>query len=241
MSVTADEERALPGIAGPARTGIAAWLSPAHLVLALVLLVMPALVSDFVLFSVLAWSLCLGMVALSLMFLAGYGGMVSLAQLTVAGVAGYMVAILGTNGMGLGLNWPWWTTVPAAIAIAVAFRGPDRRAGGAHRRHLHHHDHPRDRGGVLLFHPPELRDLQWLERLQPGAAAQAPRHRLAPAHAVLLSGAGPGRAQLCRGALCLALDLRPGAAGHPRQCPAHGGDRLRCRRCTASRPMPLPG
>ena len=31
-----------------------------------------------------------------------------MAQLTVAGVAGYAVAILGPNGTGvLGLNWPW--------------------------------------------------------------------------------------------------------------------------------------
>ena len=51
--------------------------------------------------------------------LAGYGGMVSLAQLTVAGVAGYAVAILGPNGTGvLGFNWPWWLYVPAAILIA---------------------------------------------------------------------------------------------------------------------------
>ena len=33
------------------------------------------------------------MIALSLMLLAGYGGMVSLAQITVAGAAGYVVAI----------------------------------------------------------------------------------------------------------------------------------------------------
>ena len=38
------------------------------------------------------------MVALSLTFLGGYGGMVSLAQMTVAGIAGYTVAILGVNG-----------------------------------------------------------------------------------------------------------------------------------------------
>ena len=55
------------------------------------------------------------------MVLAGYGGMVSLAQLTVAGIAGYAVAILGPNGTGvLGLNWPWWLYVPAAILIAGA-------------------------------------------------------------------------------------------------------------------------
>jgi branched-chain amino acid transport system permease protein len=90
-------------------------------VLGFILLVLPALTSDFVLFSIFAWALCLGMVALSLMFLAGYGGMVSLAQLTIAGVAGYMVAIFGTNGMHIGLEWPWWAYIPVAIVIAVAF------------------------------------------------------------------------------------------------------------------------
>ena len=54
-----------------------------------------------------AQTLILGMIALSLTVLGGYGGMVSLAQLTVAGVAGYTVAILGPNSTGvLGLNWP---------------------------------------------------------------------------------------------------------------------------------------
>jgi len=53
------------------------------------------------------------------MVLAGYGGMVSMAQLTVAGVAGYAVAILGPNSTGvLGLNWPWWIYAPLAILIA---------------------------------------------------------------------------------------------------------------------------
>ena len=66
-----------------------------------------------------AQTLILGMIALSLMVLAGYGGMVSMAQLTVAGVAGYAVAILGPNGTGvLGLNWPWEIYVPVAILIA---------------------------------------------------------------------------------------------------------------------------
>ena len=45
-----------------------------------------------------AQSLFLGLIALSLTFLAGYGGMVSLAQMTVAGIAGYMIAIFGTSG-----------------------------------------------------------------------------------------------------------------------------------------------
>jgi len=120
MSVTLGE--AVTGAArGEKRTAWLSWLNPAYLIAGLLLLVLPALVGDFVLFSIFAWSLCLGMVALSLMFLAGYGGMVSLAQLTIAGIAGYMVAIFGTNGTGTGLGWPWWTVLPAAIAVAVAF------------------------------------------------------------------------------------------------------------------------
>jgi branched-chain amino acid transport system permease protein len=120
MSVTTGEER-LIGAAPVAAGATLGWFSPGHIVLAAVLVALPALTSDFILFSVFAWALCLGMVALSLMFLAGLGGMVSLAQLTVAGVAGYMVAILGTNGMGIGLNWPWWAVIPVALLLAVLF------------------------------------------------------------------------------------------------------------------------
>ncbi len=90
--------------------------------LGIVLLFMPAFASDFVLFSIFGWAFILGMIALSLMFLAGYGGMVSLVQMTVAGVAGYMTAILGTSAIDtISVGWPWWLAVPAAIAIAVLF------------------------------------------------------------------------------------------------------------------------
>ena len=51
--------------------------------------VFPLVASPFVVFQLGAQTLILGMIALSLMVLAGYGGMVSLAQLTVAGVSGY--------------------------------------------------------------------------------------------------------------------------------------------------------
>jgi hypothetical protein len=45
------------------------------------------------------------------MFLAGYGGMVSLVQMTVAAVAGYAVAILGTLGVQqISLGMPWWSS-----------------------------------------------------------------------------------------------------------------------------------
>ena len=118
MSVTTGEDRLIGPLPLTAKVN---GFGPAHIILAFLLLVLPALTSDFILFSIFAWALCLGMVALSLMLLAGLGGMVSLAQLTVAGVAGYMVAILGTNGMGIGLNWPWWAVIPVAVLIAVVF------------------------------------------------------------------------------------------------------------------------
>lgn len=91
----------------------------AHLVLAAALVLYPAVASDFFLTQIGGYSLILGMIALSLMLLAGYGGMVSLAQLSVAGMAGYAVAIFGFNNSGVhGFGWPWWIVVPFAVAIA---------------------------------------------------------------------------------------------------------------------------
>jgi branched-chain amino acid transport system permease protein len=94
-------------------------LRPQHFLLVAFLIVYPLIASPFWTVQIGAQTLFLGVIALSLMFLAGYGGMVSLSQMTVAGCAGYMIAIIGTNSAGLGLGWPWWATVPASIAIAT--------------------------------------------------------------------------------------------------------------------------
>ncbi len=96
-------------------------LSARHVFVLLGMSLMPLLVTPFLLYQVVAQSLILGLVALSLSFLAGYGGMVSLAQMSVAGVAGYAVAVLGTSGTPSSLAWPWWVVVPAAVAIAALF------------------------------------------------------------------------------------------------------------------------
>ena len=99
-----------------------ASLPPGWWALGFILLAMPVVAGDFWLFQVFGWSFCLGIIALSLMFLAGYGGMVSLAQMTVAALAGYMVAILGTSGVQeISLGLPWWLFLPLAILIAAAF------------------------------------------------------------------------------------------------------------------------
>ena len=95
-------------------------VGPRHLAIALLLLVFPFVATPFLTFQVAGQALALGLVALSLTFLSGYGGMVSLAQMTVAGIAGYTVAILGTSGTALSLNWPWGVAIAFALVIATA-------------------------------------------------------------------------------------------------------------------------
>jgi len=86
------------------------------------LLTAPVWANDFFLFQVMGWTFVLGIIALSLMFLAGYGGMVSLLQMSVAALAGYMVAIFGTSGVeAISMNLPWWLVIPIAILIAAIF------------------------------------------------------------------------------------------------------------------------
>jgi branched-chain amino acid transport system permease protein len=88
----------------------------------LLLLLMPLFAGDFVLFQIFGWTLILGMIALSLMFLAGYGGMVSLVQMSVAGMAGYMLAIFGDSAVSqVSQEWPWFLAIPMALAIACLF------------------------------------------------------------------------------------------------------------------------
>lgn len=99
-----------------------AWprLSPRHLIFIVAAVAFPFAASPFVTFQVGAQSLVLGMIALSLSFLAGYGGMISLAQMTVAGIAGYAMAVFGhSSSAEISLGWPWWLAVPIAIVIAM--------------------------------------------------------------------------------------------------------------------------
>lgn len=91
-----------------------------HILLAILLVLYPVVATDFFLTQIGAYSLIYGMLALSLMMLAGYGGMISLAQITVGGIAAYTIAIFGENNTGvLGFGWPWWLTVPVAVFFAA--------------------------------------------------------------------------------------------------------------------------
>jgi branched-chain amino acid transport system permease protein len=92
-----------------------------HVAVLVFALAFPAFATPFFTYQIGAQSLALGLIAMSLTFLGGYGGMVSLAQMTVAGVAGYLVAILGTSAVAeISLKWPWWVGVPIALLGATA-------------------------------------------------------------------------------------------------------------------------
>jgi branched-chain amino acid transport system permease protein len=81
----------------------------------------PFYVSNYWVGQLLTQMLFLGIAAASLIFLSAYGGMVSLAQTAIFGIAGFVLGNATTNGntKGLNLGWsPWWGVV-VGIAIAV--------------------------------------------------------------------------------------------------------------------------
>jgi branched-chain amino acid transport system permease protein len=91
-------------------------------VLALVLAVTaPLYLTTYWVGQLLTQMLFLGIAAASLIFLSAYGGMVSLAQVSIYGIAGFVLGNATTNGntKGLNLGWsPWWGIV-VGIAFAV--------------------------------------------------------------------------------------------------------------------------
>ncbi|KGF67769.1 ABC transporter ATP-binding protein [Hoeflea sp. BAL378] len=108
--------------AAPVRKSWFERLGIGHVLLGAFLLLYPLIASDFFLTTIGGYSMILGMIALSLMLLAGYGGMVSLAQITIAGVAAYVIAIFGENNSNVhGFGWPWWIAAPFGIFLAALF------------------------------------------------------------------------------------------------------------------------
>jgi branched-chain amino acid transport system permease protein len=89
------------------------------LALAIVCVLAPEIFSAFWLSQILTQALWLGIAALSLIFLASYGGMVSLAQVGLYGVAGFAMANLGHAVGGLALGWSPWLAVIGGIVVAV--------------------------------------------------------------------------------------------------------------------------
>ena len=229
---------------GPIRIGEAQrggafsqWASrhAAILLLGLVLVFLPAIATHFILVQVVGWALILGIIALSLMFLAGYGGMVSLAQMTVAGVSGYMITVFGVSSLpAISLFWPWWVAAPIAIAIAVAF-GALTGALSARTEGIYTIMITLAIAAAFFYSDAaKLADLQRFRRVHDNSGADRLWRQLEGSDPALLSHLVFRGAELRRGRLCLARAVRLGAAGRARQSAPHGGDRLQ-RHCPPHR------
>jgi branched-chain amino acid transport system permease protein len=84
----------------------------------------PLLVSDFFLSVILTKALWLGVAAASLVFLAAYGGMVSLAQVGLYGIAGMVYANLVLADGGSAAAWnPWLAVIGALVITTIAGLG----------------------------------------------------------------------------------------------------------------------
>jgi branched-chain amino acid transport system permease protein len=120
---TVPPPRPVAGATAPSVAGVLAlWrhIGLRHVAVLAAVLVYPWIVPPFFTYQIGGQALTLGLIALSLTFLSGYGGMLSLAQMTVAGIAGYIVAILGVSGTPeISLGWPWWLVVVLAIMGAT--------------------------------------------------------------------------------------------------------------------------
>lgn len=99
----------------------------------LVLVLLPSLATSFFVNFVMTQTLILGLAASTIVLLAKYGGMTSLAQLLMFGIAGFMFgnAALEGGARGLNLGWHPWaavvfamvvTTLAAAVLGAIASR-----------------------------------------------------------------------------------------------------------------------
>jgi branched-chain amino acid transport system permease protein len=112
-SVTAGRARPRPGT-------LVGW--GVLVAIAVVLLLAPLIFDGFWMSQILTQALWLGIAAVSLTFLYRYGGMTSLGQVAIYGIAGFamgnVVHTINSEG-GLNLGWTPWAGVIFGIAVAV--------------------------------------------------------------------------------------------------------------------------
>jgi branched-chain amino acid transport system permease protein len=91
----------------------------ALVVVALVLLLAPLIFSEYFVSVILTKAIWLGIAAASLIFLSSYGGMVSLAQVGLYGVAGFTMANLVAADGGVAAAWTPWLAVIGGVLAAT--------------------------------------------------------------------------------------------------------------------------
>ena len=82
----------------------------------------PVIFSDYWVSFILTQTFLIGIAAASLIFLSAYGGMVSLAQVALYGIAGFALGnmITQAESKGLNLGWDPWLSILLAILITTA-------------------------------------------------------------------------------------------------------------------------
>jgi len=99
----------------PSSRSVAAIVATAFLVL------LPLFGSDFFVDFVMTRTMMLGLAASTLVFLSAYGGMVSLAQWLMFGVAGFAVGnVVAESGRGLQLGMSAWIGVLVAVIVTTS-------------------------------------------------------------------------------------------------------------------------
>ena len=88
-------------------------------VVALMLLFAPLIFSEYFVSVILTKALWLGIAAASLIFLSSYGGMVSLAQVGLYGIAGFTMANLVAADGGVAAAWTPWAGVVGGVLAAT--------------------------------------------------------------------------------------------------------------------------
>jgi len=102
----------------PVSRGRSSWL--AIVVVVVIASLAPLVFTDFFVSVILTKALWLGVAAASLIFLSAYGGMVSLAQVGLYGIAGMTFANLVAADGGLAAAWgPWPATIAALIVATI--------------------------------------------------------------------------------------------------------------------------
>jgi branched-chain amino acid transport system permease protein len=92
----------------------------AGLIVVVAALLAPLLLSAYWVGALLTQVLLLGIIAASLTFLSAYGGMVSLAQVAVYGIAGFALGnATTTDSKGLNLGWSPWVGIVVGLAFGT--------------------------------------------------------------------------------------------------------------------------
>lgn len=103
------------------RRALTAPSAVGFLVVLTALLLLPQVLSGFFITNVMTRALMLGVAAATVVFLAKYGGMISLAQLLFFGIAGFMYgnASLSEGARGLNLGWNPYVSIVFGLAVAT--------------------------------------------------------------------------------------------------------------------------